>query len=82
LDDRIFGALNKGSRMFNGLLPAALLEKFKRMDSRLLIAMSCYFVLALAAVFLLEGFLRTMVLLLLAILVVKTIVHARDEKPE
>jgi chromate transport protein ChrA len=68
--------------MLNGLLPAALLEKFKRMDSRLLIAMSCYFVLALAAVFLLEGFLRTMVLLLLAILVVKTIVHARDEKPE
>lgn len=44
--------------------------------------MFCYLVLILVAVFMLQGFLRNIVLFFFAILIVKTIVHSRDEMPE
>jgi cytochrome c-type biogenesis protein CcmE len=59
-----------------------LREKIKAANPRLLIAMFCYLVLILVAVFMLQGFLRNIVLFFFAILIVKTIVHSRDEMPE
>jgi len=55
-----------------------LRERLRTANRRLLAALLCYLVLILAAVFLLDGFLRFMVLFLFAILVVKTIAHAED----
>ncbi len=57
----------------------SLLREKMAANSRLVVAMCCYFVLILAAVLMLDGFLRNMVLFIFAILVVKTIVHAADE---
>jgi hypothetical protein len=60
------------------LLPL-LREKIKAANRRLIAAMSCYLVLIAAAVWMLDGFLRAMVLFIFAILIVKTLVHAADE---
>jgi hypothetical protein len=60
------------------LLPL-LREKIKSANHRLIVAMGCYIVLIVAAVLMLEGFLRAMVLFIFAILIVKTFVHAADE---
>ena len=68
--------------MLRKSLRGMLLEKVKRARKRLLTAMFCYLILALAAVFVLEGFLRAAVLFFIAILAVKTLVHADEEMPE
>jgi hypothetical protein len=60
------------------LLPV-LREKIKTANHRLVVAMCCYLVLIVAAVLMLDGFLRAMVLFIFAILIVKTFVHAADE---
>ena len=57
-----------------------LREKIRAANPRLLIAMSCYLVLILVALFMLEGFLRNVVLFFFAILIIKTIAHSRDEE--
>jgi len=62
--------------------PVLWLEQIKRSRGRLLVAMLCYLVLALIAIFMLEGFLRSAVLFLLAILAIKTMLHAGDDMPE
>jgi Ca2+/Na+ antiporter len=55
----------------------------------LLVALACYFLLILVALFAFlpirsreEGYLLGFVLCLFAILIVKTLVHAGDEEPE
>jgi hypothetical protein len=60
------------------MLPALPFERLKRCRGRLLLALSCYLVLALTAVFALDGFLRAAVLFFIAILAVKTLRHAGD----
>ena len=59
------------------------------MNRRLLAAMACYLVLILIAVYALlpirsshEGFLLGFVLCIFALLIVKTLAHAEDDKPE
>jgi hypothetical protein len=66
-----------------------LREKVKRANRRLLVAMACYLILILIALNVLlpvrssqEGFLLGLVLFLFAILIVKTIAHAGDDKLE
>ncbi len=61
----------------------------KTATSRLIVAMACYFVLILIALYVLlpvrssdEGFVLGLVLCIFAILIVKTIAHAQDEKSE
>jgi hypothetical protein len=73
---------DKNFRMIHKPLRTLFHEKMKTMSPKLLIAMGCYLVLILAALFTLEGFLRAAVLFFFAILVVKTIVHAEDERAE
>ena len=46
---------------------------------KLLVAMSAYAVLGIVAGFNLDGFLRLVVLLLLALLAIKTMTHSKDE---
>ena len=59
-----------------GVLP----EIPKNLNKRLAAAMGSYAVLALIALFALDGFLRSLVLFFFAILAVKTFVHAKDEE--
>jgi hypothetical protein len=47
---------------------------------KLLIALSCYLILALIGTFMLEGILRAAVLCLFLILTIKTLIHARDDE--
>ncbi len=47
---------------------------------RFVAAMASYAVLAIIAIFALDGFLRSVVLFFFAILAVKTIVHSKDEE--
>jgi len=63
-------------------LTAVFHERLKRAGGRLLAAMACYGILALTAVFALEGILRGVVLCLIAILAFKTVLHAGDEEME
>ena len=55
-------------------------EKLKGLNMRLMAAMGSYVVLAVVAIFALDGFLRSVVLFFFAILAVKTIVHSKDEE--
>ncbi len=68
--------------MLRESLPAMIIERFKRAKRKLLGAFFCYLILAAAAVWMLDGFLRGAVLCFLAILAVKTVVHAEDEMPD
>lgn len=68
--------------MLGKSLPAVSLEKLKHARGRLLVAVSCYLILALTAVFTLKGFLRAAVLFLIALLAFKTLLHAGDEEME
>jgi hypothetical protein len=52
-------------------------EKMKNVNVRLAIALSLYAILALAALFALDGFLRTFVVLLIAFFAVKSVVHVK-----
>jgi hypothetical protein len=52
-------------------------EKMKTVNSRLIIALCLYAILALVAVFALDGYLRTFVVLLMAFFAMKSIVHAK-----
>jgi hypothetical protein len=63
-----------------------LLAKIKKLNRRLLIAMICYGVLVLAALYALlpvrtkqETYILTAVLLIFFLLIVKTLVHSKDE---
>ncbi len=55
-------------------------EKLKGINHRLAFAMGAYAILALIAIFALDGFLRSVVLFFFAILAVKTIAHSKDEE--
>lgn len=55
-------------------------QKFKGANTRLVAAMACYAILALIALFALDGFLRSVVLFFFAILAVKTMVHSKDDE--
>ncbi len=68
--------------MLRKSLPAMISERFGRAKRKLLAAFVCYLVLAAVAVLMLDGFLRGSVLCLLAILAVKTVVHADEEMPD
>ena len=68
--------------MLRKWLAAVSPGKLKRAWARLLMAVFCYLVLALTAVFTLGGFLRAAVLFLIALLAVKTFLHAGDEEME
>jgi hypothetical protein len=66
-----------------------LRAKLKGASSRLFIALACYLVLILIALYELlpvrtsnDRFILGFVLLVFALLIVKTIVHAKDDKPE
>ena len=68
---------------------ATLRAKLKGASPRLFIALACYFVLILIALYGLlpvrtsdERFVLGFVLLVFALLIVKTIVHAKDDKSE
>ncbi len=61
--------------MFYQSMAAFFRDKLTRNRGRLLAALSCYGVLALVAVFALNGFLRAALLCFIAILAVKTIRH-------
>ena len=68
---------------------ATLRAKLKGTGSRLFIALACYLVLILIALYELlpvrtsnDRFILGFVLLVFALLIVKTIVHAKDDKPE
>jgi len=52
-------------------------EKMKTVNSRLTVALCLYAILALVAIFALDGFLRTFVVLLMAFFAMKSIVHAK-----
>jgi hypothetical protein len=54
--------------------------RLKGLNLRLALALASYAVLALIAVFALEGFLRSVVLFFFAILAVKTLAHSKDEE--
>ena len=54
-------------------------SKLKGANLRLVVAMASYAVLAVIAILTLEGFLRSAVLFLFALLAVKTIAHSKDE---
>jgi hypothetical protein len=54
-----------------------LREKMRTVNARLAIALTLYAILALVAVFALDGFLRTFVVLLMAFFAVKSVVHLR-----
>ena len=54
-----------------------LREKMKTVNARLTIALSLYAVLALVAVFALDGYLRMFVVLLMAFFAVKSVIHAK-----
>ena len=67
----------------------SLLSKLKGANRRLFLAMACYLVLILIALYGLlpvrtsnDRFVLGCTLLVFALLIVKTIVHARDDKPE
>ncbi len=53
--------------------------RLKVANLRLVVAMSSYAILAVIAIFALDGFLRSAVLFLFALLAVKTIAHSKDE---
>jgi hypothetical protein len=55
-------------------------EKLRGINSRLATALACYAVLAVIAIFALDGFFRSVVLFFFAILAVKSIAHAKDEE--
>ena len=68
---------------------ATLRAKLKGPSPRLFIALACYFVLILIALYGLlpvrtsdERFVLGFVLLVFALLIVKTIIHAKDDKSE
>ena len=61
----------------------------KKINRRLLLAMACYLVLILIALYSLlpirssnEGFLLGLVLCIFAVLIIKTLAHAEDDRPE
>ena len=65
-----------------------MLGKMRSVNRRLLLAMICYCILALVALFVLlpvrssnEGFLLGLVLFVFAFLAIKTLVHSQDEEP-
>jgi hypothetical protein len=67
----------------------SLLAKLKRANRKLIVALACYFVLILIALYELlpvrtsnDRFILGFVLLVFALLIVKTIVHAKDDTPE
>jgi len=67
-------------------LPTILREKLKKLNRRLWVAMICYGVLIAAALWALlpvrtkdESFILTMVLLVFALLIIKTLAHADEE---
>jgi hypothetical protein len=64
--------------MLRKLLPAVPPGKLKRAGGRVLVAVSCYLILALTAAFTLDGVLRAAVLFLIALLAFKTLLHAGD----
>lgn len=75
--------------MSQGAFLSRMREKIKSVDRRLAVAMICYAVLigVVLAVFLPvrsanDRFLLGMVLLVFALLIVKTLAHAGDEKPD
>lgn len=55
------------------------MEKQPRPNRRLVMALGAYAILAAIAIAALDGFVRAAVLLLFAVLAVKTVAHARDE---
>ena len=64
-------------------------EKIKNLNRKLLVALLCYFILILIALYLLlpvytsyDSFLLGLVLCVFAILIVKTIIHSQDETSE
>ena len=66
-----------------------LLAKLKRANRKLIVALSCYFILILIALFELlpirtanDRFVLGFVLLVFALLIVKTIVHSAEDKAE
>ncbi len=59
---------------------SVLPEKLRGMNTRFWAAMASYAVLAIIAIFALDGFLRSVVLFFFAILAVKTIAHSKDEE--
>lgn len=70
-------------------LLSLLREKIKKANRRLLVAMACYVALILVALYALlparssqDRFLLGVVLLVFALLIVKTLAHAEDEKLE
>jgi len=54
-----------------------LREKMKTVNSRLTVALCLYAILALVAIFALDGFLRTFVVLLMAFFAMKSIIHVK-----
>jgi len=68
-------------------LIALIGERLKEMNRRLLVAMACYLVLILIALYVLlpirssnEGFVLGVVLCVFALLIIKTLAHAEDDK--
>ncbi len=68
-------------------LTALIGERLKKMNRRLLVAMACYLVLILIALYALlpirssnEGFVLGVVLCVFALLIIKTLAHAEDDK--
>lgn len=75
--------------MLQSLPPVSLRARLKGANRRLIVAMACYLVLILIALYGLlpvrtsnDRFVLGFVLLVFALLIVKTIVHTRDDKPE
>ena len=72
--------------MVRKALLSKLRDKISAANRRLIIAMVCYCILAIIALFALlpvrsshEGFLLGLVLFIFALLAIKTLVHAQDE---
>ena len=68
-------------------LIALIGERLKETNRRLLVAMACYLVLILIALYVLlpirssnEGFVLGVVLCVFALLIIKTLAHAEDDK--
>lgn len=65
--------------MLGGDIRPEPMEKQPRLNRRLAIALGAYAILAAIAVAALDGFVRAAVLLLFAVLAVKSVAHANDE---
>ena len=65
--------------MLGSSLRRARMESNPRRNRRLALALGAYAILAAIAVVALDGFVRAAVLLLFALLAVKTMAHAGDE---